>query len=357
MSNWQIGESGTAFPLDDVGRGEVTLTVTNTGPTQDRAVLTVTALDGAAESWFTIEEPQRAVPPGQSVTYLCRAELPPETAAGTYACQFVAYSADRDPSESSATSRRITVEKSVPAKPTPKTPWWIFAVAAAVVLLVIRVIAWIVLPDGGGELANEAAPTVTGQPQVLQPLAATPGEWSDDGLAFTFAWQRCDAAGDNCAAIDGATLPAYAVGADDVGSTLRVEVTATKGDDSAEAASEPVGPVTDVGGAPVAVPNVVGMSASQATSLLSENFQVIRLTAGDPVDSCNPPVTDQSPNGGVTLARGEAVAISTPPGSPVILCVKAEIAEQGPFLSPDDRIGPIAQKDLSGITDKLAGGQ
>jgi len=355
MSNWQIGESGTAFPLDDVGRGEVTLTVTNTGPTQDRAVLTVTALDGAAESWFTIEEPQRAVPPGQSVTYLCRAALPPETAAGVYACQFVAYSADKDPSEHSATSKRITVEKKIPATPPPKTPWWIFAVAAAVLLVVVGVIAWIVLPDDG-ELANEEAPTVTGEPQVLQPLAATPGEWSDDGLAFTFAWQRCDAEGENCAAIDGATLPAYAVGNDDVGKTLRVEVTATKGEDeSAKATSEPVGPVTDVGGAPVAVPDVVGMTASQATAVLGENFQVIRVTAGDPVSSCNPPVTDQSPNGGTTLARGEAVAISTPPGSPLILCVKAEVAVQGPFLT-EDRVGPIAQKDLSGITDKLAGG-
>jgi hypothetical protein len=355
MSNWQIGESGTAFPLDDVGRGEVTVTVTNTGPTQDRAVLTVTALDGAAESWFTIEEPQRAVPPGQSVTYLCKALLPPETAAGVYACQFVAYSADKDPSEHSATSKRITVEKKLPADPPPGTPWWIFAIAAAVVLLVIGVIAWIVLPDDGA-LANEEAPTVTGEPQVLQPLAATPGEWSDDGLAFTFAWQRCDAEGEACAVIDGAALPAYAVGADDVGKTLRVEVTATKGeDDPAKAVSEPVGPVTDVGGAPVAVPDVFGQTASAATALLGENFQVLRLNAGEPVNSCNPPVSDQSPNAGTVLARGEVVAISTPPISPLIRCAKLKDAAQLPFLSAD-RVGPIAEKDLSTITDKLAGG-
>jgi hypothetical protein len=212
MSNWQIGESGPAITLDDVGRGEVTLTVTNTGPTQDRAVLTVTALDGAAESWFTIEEPQKAVPPGQSVTYLCKALLPPETAPGVYAVQFIAYSADRDPGENSATSKRITVEKKVPAKPPSGTPWWIFAVAAAVLLVVVGVIAWIVMKDDGGELANTVRPSITGEPRVLQPLAATPGEWSESGLGFTFAWQRCDADGKSCAAIDGAVLPAYAEG-------------------------------------------------------------------------------------------------------------------------------------------------
>jgi hypothetical protein len=356
MSNWQIGESGTAFPLDDLGRGEVTLTVTNTGPTQDRAVLTVTALDGAAESWFTIEEPQKAVPPGQSVTYLCKALLPPETAAGVYACQFIAYSADQDPGENSATSRRITVEKKLPAKPPPGTPWWIFAVAAAVLLVVVGVIAWIVLKDDGGDLANEQAPTITGEPQVLQPLAATPGEWSESGLAFTFAWQRCDAEGKNCSAIDSATLPAYAIGNDDVGKTLRVEVTATKGEDaSAKAVSVPTGLVIDVGGAPVEVPPVVDLTVSQATALLAENFQVIRLTAGDPVNSCNPLVTDQSPDGGATLERGEAVAISAPPSSPLIRCRRADIDLQYPYITADG-VERFSEQDVSVMTDGITGG-
>ena len=94
----------------------------------------------------------------------------------------------------------------------------------------------------------------------------------------------------------------------DVGKTLRVEVTATKEEDaSAKARSAPTGVVVDVSGAPVAVPAVVGLPVSEATALLAENFQVIRLTAGEPVISCNPPVTDQSPNEGSTLERGEAV--------------------------------------------------
>jgi hypothetical protein len=350
MSNWQIGESGTAVILDDVGRGEVTLTVTNTAATQDRAVLTVTALDGAAESWFAIEEPQKAVPPGQSVTYLCKVQVPAETAPAVYACQFVVYSADRDPGETSATSRRITVEKKLPATPPPKTPWWIFAVAAAVVVAVIGVIAFLVLPGDDDDLANEEAPTVSGEPVVLQPLAATPGKWSDDGLEFTFAWQRCDASGEGCSVIDGATLPAYAIGVDDIDRTLRVEVTATKGDQSAKAVSAPVGPVTDVGGPPVPVTDVRGDNASVGTATLAKDFQVVRLTTGEPIKDCDPPIVDQSPNSG-TLRRGEVVAISTQPRSPLIKCAFVS-AEKSPFLSAEG-VGPIAQKDVSGMTKNL----
>ena len=61
MTTWQIGESGTTIALDGTGKGEVTFTVTNAGTAPHRAVLTINALDGAAESWFTVPDPQRAV--------------------------------------------------------------------------------------------------------------------------------------------------------------------------------------------------------------------------------------------------------------------------------------------------------
>lgn len=54
MTTWQIGESGTTIALDGTGKGEVTFTVTNAGTAADRAVLSISALDGAAESWFMV---------------------------------------------------------------------------------------------------------------------------------------------------------------------------------------------------------------------------------------------------------------------------------------------------------------
>lgn len=357
MSNWQIGESGTDISLDAKGHGQVTLTVTNTGDAQDRAVLTVTPLDGAADGWFTIPEPQKVVPPGQSVTYVCEVDVPPETAVGTYGCQFVVYSADRDPGETSATSKRMTLPKKAPVEPDGGPPWPLIALAVVVVVIVVGVLVWLLTGDDGGDgLANTSVPTISGSPQVLQPLAAAPGEWNQDGVAFTFRWQRCDAEGEGCDVIDGAALPAYAVGADDVGRTLRVEVTATKGDASARASSAPTEPVADVAGAPVTVSDVVGRTVSEAFAILGPDFQVVRLTAGSPVPTCDPPVTDQSPNGGVPLERGEVVAISAPPSGGIVPCLKQQVAtEIGPLLQ-QQRPGPIPEEDLSGITDKLVQG-
>ena len=87
MTTWQIGESGTELVLDGDGEGEVTFTITNTSELQDRAVLTVTPLDGAADDWFTVDEPQRAVGPGASVVYAVEVKVPPGTAAGSFGMQ------------------------------------------------------------------------------------------------------------------------------------------------------------------------------------------------------------------------------------------------------------------------------
>lgn len=341
MSNWQIGESGTAIVLDGAGRGEVSLTVTNTAPTQDRAVLTVTALDGAAESWFTIDQPQKAVPPGQSVTYLCSVVVPPETAPAVYACQFVVYSADRDPGETSATSRRVTLEKKAPAVAPPRKPWWPFLVAAVVVAIVIGVVLWLLLKDDGG-FDNTEAPVIDGAAEVLQVVTASPGEWSEEGLEFSFEWQRCDADGAACTAIDGATLPAYAIGVDDVDATLRVQVTATTAEgESAGAVSEPVGPVGPVPVEQVPMPDVVGSPRSDAVRELRANFQVEVLLAGTAVRNCNPPVESQGPAPDVVLNRGERVAISIPPPTEDILCLDLRF----PVLTEQFQVFPEAVLD------------
>ncbi len=121
MTNWQISESAISVSLREDGRGELAFTVTNTGPAQDRAVLTITALDGAAEAWFTVDEPQRLVGPGTSVVYRVAVAAPPGTAAGTYAVTGIVYSADSDPSESSATSKRIELVVTT-ARPAPRAP-------------------------------------------------------------------------------------------------------------------------------------------------------------------------------------------------------------------------------------------
>jgi PASTA domain len=268
MTTWQIGESGTSIALDGAGRGEVTFTVTNTSPAADRAVLTVTPLDGAADSWFSVAEPQRQVAAGASVLYPVGVAVPQSTAAGTYGLQGVAYSADSDPAESSSTSKRISLTVAPP--PAGKgVPRWIWLVVAAIVLLVVGVVAF--LATSGGEdddgpqndpsspLANTAPPSVGGAAVLGRTLTADPGEWSLDLDGVAFRWVRCTGTEDVCEPIEGEAGPEYAVVVDDVDHSLAVEVTATAGADEVTARSAP-SPVVP-GLAVVQAPAISGTAA------------------------------------------------------------------------------------------------
>ncbi len=81
----------------------------------------------------------------------------------------------------------------------------------------------------GDTPGNVNAPQVMALFKDGTAVASTDGTWSPaDGLAFTYAWLRCDAAGLDCTVIDGATASSFTPGAADVGSTLRVRVIATR---------------------------------------------------------------------------------------------------------------------------------
>ena len=76
---------------------------------------------------------------------------------------------------------------------------------------------------------NISLPAITGTPQQGLPLSAQNGTWSNEPTSFGYEWQRCDAAGAKCSPISGAMLQSYTLAPADVGSTLRVTVTATNG--------------------------------------------------------------------------------------------------------------------------------
>jgi PKD repeat protein len=91
--------------------------------------------------------------------------------------------------------------------------------------------------------SNTAPPTISGTTQQGQTLSASPGSWSgSQPITYAYQWQRCDSGGANCAAITGATSATYVLVAADVGSTLRVAVTATNsvGFATATSAATPV---------------------------------------------------------------------------------------------------------------------
>ena len=93
--------------------------------------------------------------------------------------------------------------------------------------------------------SNVSPPTIAGVIEADQTVTAGPGSWTGTPpLSFAFQWQRCDAAGAGCIAIDGETALTYVIDAGDIGSTLRVSATGTNGEGSSTAQSAPTSVVT-----------------------------------------------------------------------------------------------------------------
>jgi hypothetical protein len=74
---------------------------------------------------------------------------------------------------------------------------------------------------------NNTPPTITGTAQQGQTLTEHNGSWTNEPTSFTYQWQQCDSLGNSCLPISGAAAQTYTLVAADVGSTLRVAVTAS----------------------------------------------------------------------------------------------------------------------------------
>ncbi|MGZ4389032.1 MAG: calcium-binding protein, partial [Gaiellaceae bacterium] len=71
-------------------------------------------------------------------------------------------------------------------------------------------------------------PVISGKFNAQQQVIASTGTWlGTQPMTFAYQWSRCDSAGNNCVNIAGATASSYVQTDADVGSTLRVVVTAS----------------------------------------------------------------------------------------------------------------------------------
>ncbi len=83
---------------------------------------------------------------------------------------------------------------------------------------------------------NTAPPAVSGSAVEGETLSASNGVWLG-ATSFAYQWQDCNSSGESCANVGGATSSIYKLAASDVGSTMRVVVTASNAGGSTPASS------------------------------------------------------------------------------------------------------------------------
>jgi hypothetical protein len=128
---------------------------------------------------------------------------------------------------------------------------------SALVALALGATGALPTPASADAISNTTPPTIGGQNVEGQTLTATTGTWSSTlPLSYSYQWLYCDA---NCTAIAGATSNSYPLTANDVGKTIRVEVTASDGVDASSAQSTDQAYVLPRSPTNTRAPAVVGM--------------------------------------------------------------------------------------------------
>jgi uncharacterized delta-60 repeat protein len=157
---------------------------------------------------------------------------------------------------------------------------------------------------------NLTPPALNGSTEAGSVLTLDPGTWSNSPT-LTYQWQRCDATGNNCVDVPGATSLTYTTSPADLGSTLRATVEATTPGGNATATTDPTAEIVDTTG-----PNLVVNDTS-----ISEVSGVVNITGQ---------VTDLS---GVSSAT---LCIDGPSGNN---CVNLAVDGSGNFTYPWDTTG------------------
>ncbi len=110
-----------------------------------------------------------------------------------------------------------------------------------------------------GGLKDRFRPKIVGEPRVGVALRATRGVWTRPRpFVYKYRWFRCAAGGTKCSPIAGAAKPLYTLSTQDVGTTLRVTVTARNAAGSARATSRPTLAVLAIPPAVTSSPTVSG---------------------------------------------------------------------------------------------------
>ncbi len=130
-----------------------------------------------------------------------------------------------------------------------------------------------VVGAGSGRPQDSVAPSIEGYPNAGSTLTAQPGLWSgEEPFSYKYQWEKCTAE-ESCTNISGATKQTYVLGSGEVGSTVRVTVTAENGVGSETAVSSASEAIEASGAPSVSERPAVKGTAQEGNELFAENGQ------------------------------------------------------------------------------------
>ena len=198
-------------------------------------------------------------------------------------------------------------------------------------------------------------------------MTTTNGAWTNLPTSYSYAWQDCDTAGNNCTAISGATSSSYTLSAEDVSHTVRSVVTASNLVGYGTASSDATASVLPLPPANTTAPTVSGATqqgqtlsttngswsngptsfeyawqdcdtaGNNCTNISGATATTYTLAAGDVGHTIEAVVTATNAGGSTSAASAATAVVATlappPPPSNTALPVVTGTTTQGQTLS------------------------
>jgi sugar lactone lactonase YvrE len=207
--------------------------------------------------------------------------------------------------------------------------------------------------------ANLTLPSISGAPVDGQTLVATAGTWHSQGQAsYEYAWQSCNASGGECAPVQFATQASYSLRAGDIGTTLRVVVTATNAVGSMQATSATTTVIAAAGPDELQAPSITGTPAeSHVLSADPGLWSGTGATTAYQWESCAPSGGECAPIEGAVapeypLTQGDVgttlrvrIGTGTRPAS------VSDVSPVSQVIVSDGPIADVTAPNLSGVAE------
>jgi hypothetical protein len=222
--------------------------------------------------------------------------------------------------------------------------------------------------------ANVGEPDVDGRAEQGRALTTSRGRWTGtEPISYEFRWVRCGPSGgrpdgSDCGLIIGATRSRYEIASADVGSRLRVRVTATNSEGSTTVASNPTAVVV---GPPVntSIPLVTGSAlvgsvetiqpgrwvgrqpisfsyqwlrcnnaGGECAAITGATGRTYRLTSSDVGHKVRANVTGRNAIGSATAVSGESATVSIPLPAGGVKLPSGEVSIPATSVPADQRL-------------------